>query len=55
MNSSYQPPRKALLTPAQLEWFKTSETYKILTEYVEALNESVVGVKLSDDVHESAV
>ncbi|KAE9405622.1 Phosphotyrosyl phosphatase activator [Gymnopus androsaceus JB14] len=54
-STSYQPPRKALLTPAQLEWFQTSETHRTIVDYVEALNEAVVGAKLSDNVHESAV
>ncbi|KAJ3827188.1 Phosphotyrosyl phosphatase activator [Lentinula raphanica] len=53
LSSSYQPPRKALLTPAQLEWFQNSETHKSIVDYIEALNESVVGVKLSDNVEES--
>ncbi|KAJ3746636.1 Phosphotyrosyl phosphatase activator [Lentinula detonsa] len=50
---SYQPPRKTLLIPAQLEWFQTSETHKLIVDYIEALNESVIGAKLSDNVEES--
>ncbi|KAJ4490067.1 Phosphotyrosyl phosphatase activator [Lentinula aciculospora] len=43
---------KALLTPTQLEWFQSSETHQVIVDYVEALNESVVGAKLSDSVDE---
>ncbi|ESK91185.1 serine threonine-protein phosphatase 2a activator 2 [Moniliophthora roreri MCA 2997] len=51
--SSYRPPSKAILSPSQLEWFQTSETYKTIISYIETLNEEIVGVKLSDRVEES--
>ncbi|KAJ3848072.1 Phosphotyrosyl phosphatase activator [Lentinula lateritia] len=47
------PPRKCILTPAQLAWFQTSDTHKIIVDYIELLNESVIGAKLSDEVVES--
>ncbi|KAK7022943.1 Serine/threonine-protein phosphatase 2A activator 2 [Paramarasmius palmivorus] len=51
---TYHPPAKAILTPAQLEWFQSSSgTYKTVIGYIETLNEAVVGVKLSDPVDES--
>ncbi|KAF9262725.1 Phosphotyrosyl phosphatase activator [Marasmius fiardii PR-910] len=52
-SSSYQPPRKALLSPAQLEWFQSSETHKRIITYIETLNEAIVGAKLSDQCEES--
>lgn len=45
---AYQVPRKAILLPEQLAHFQTSETHKKITGYIEALNNSVVGVKLTD-------
>ncbi|KAF5366114.1 hypothetical protein D9757_010952 [Collybiopsis confluens] len=44
----YQPPRKALLSAPQLQSFQSSETHKIITDFIETLNEAAVGVKLSD-------
>ncbi|KIK68418.1 hypothetical protein GYMLUDRAFT_68282 [Collybiopsis luxurians FD-317 M1] len=41
-------PRKALLTLPQLEWFQSSETHKSILDFIQALNEAVVSVKLSD-------
>jgi serine/threonine-protein phosphatase 2A activator len=50
---SFHPPQKAILSPAQLEWFQTSETHKTVISYIETLNEVIVGAKLSDQCEES--
>ncbi|KAF8881582.1 hypothetical protein BD779DRAFT_1545621, partial [Infundibulicybe gibba] len=50
---SFQPPRKAILSPAQLASFQDSATHQRIISYIETLNESVVGVKLSDECTES--
>ncbi|KAF5372463.1 hypothetical protein D9758_005127 [Tetrapyrgos nigripes] len=50
---SFEPPRKAILSPAQLEWFQTSDTHKTVISYIETLNEVIVGAKLSDKCEES--
>ncbi|KAK7435406.1 Serine/threonine-protein phosphatase 2A activator 2 [Stygiomarasmius scandens] len=52
-SSTFQPPRKAILSPAQLEWFQSSETHKTVISYIETLNEVTVGAKLSDKCEES--
>ncbi len=52
---TFQEPRKFILTQEQLEWFRTSETQKKIVSYIEALNEAVVGVKLTDPCEESEV
>ncbi|KAJ7591543.1 Phosphotyrosyl phosphatase activator, partial [Mycena floridula] len=46
-------PLKSILSPGQLEWFQTSATRQQVVSYIEALNESIVGVKLGDDCPES--
>ncbi|KAF4613156.1 hypothetical protein D9613_010808 [Agrocybe pediades] len=46
---TYQKPRKAILSKEQLEYFQQSNTHKEIVSYVETLNESVVGSKLTDD------
>lgn len=46
--SVFQPPRKVILTPAQLSCFQASDTHKEIIHYISQLNESVVGVKLGD-------
>ncbi|KAJ7202632.1 Phosphotyrosyl phosphatase activator [Mycena pura] len=44
---SFRTPAKAIVTPAQLEFFRTSPTHNDILAYVGALNGAVVGVKLS--------
>ncbi|KAJ8083456.1 Serine/threonine-protein phosphatase 2A activator 2 [Marasmius tenuissimus] len=53
MTSTFHPPRKALLSQSQLEWFQTSETHKRIITFVETLNQAVVGAKLGDPCEES--
>lgn len=52
---SFQPPRKAILTPSQLAYFQTSKTYQDIVGFIEGLNERVVGVKLTDECAQSPV
>lgn len=53
--ASYHVPRKAILTKENLEAFQASETYASIVDYVKTLNESILGVKLSDDCPVSPV
>ncbi len=53
--TSFQPLQKAILTKEQLEAFQASNTYASITSYLEALNNSVVGVKLTDECAASQV
>jgi len=50
---SYQIPTKAILTPAQLEYFQTCPTHGEILAYIGVLNDAVVGVKLSADCSQS--
>ncbi|KAJ6607935.1 hypothetical protein B0H10DRAFT_2178364 [Mycena sp. CBHHK59/15] len=50
---SFQIPVKAILTAGQLEYFQTSPTHAQILEYVGALNDAVVGVKLSAPCEQS--
>ncbi|KAJ7745425.1 Phosphotyrosyl phosphatase activator [Mycena maculata] len=50
---SFQTPVKAILTPAQLEYFQTCPTHTEILAYIGVLNESVVGVKLSAECSQS--
>ncbi len=52
---SYQVPRKAILSKDQLQAFQESKTHKDVISYIEKLNESVVGVKLTDACEASDV
>lgn len=52
---SYKPPRKAILTKEQLQYFQESQTHKDIVAYIEILNESVVGSKLTDECSMSKV
>jgi hypothetical protein len=45
--SSFDAPTKRILAPAQLAAFQASPTHAALTEYIMALADAVVGVKLS--------
>jgi len=51
----FSAPRKFILTQAQLEWFQTSATHQAIVAYIETLNASVVGVRLTDACEESEV
>ncbi|TRM60602.1 hypothetical protein BD626DRAFT_407295 [Schizophyllum amplum] len=51
---SYSVPAKAIVTSEQLEAWKQSKTHERVLAYVTALNESVVGVKLTDECPRSA-
>ncbi|PPQ69047.1 hypothetical protein CVT26_003756, partial [Gymnopilus dilepis] len=53
MSSSFQVPRKAILSKEQLEYFQQSQTHKDIVSYIETLNEAVVGVKLTDECSSS--
>ncbi|KAN0136948.1 hypothetical protein V8E53_005389 [Lactarius tabidus] len=48
--SSFRPLQKAILTKEQLEAFQASNAYASITSYVEALNNAVIGVKLTDEI-----
>jgi serine/threonine-protein phosphatase 2A activator len=54
-NMSYKIPQRAILSQEQLEYFQTSKTRQEIVSFVESLNESVVGVKLTDECSESTV
>ena len=53
--TSFRPLQKAILSKEQLEAFQASSTYASITTYLEALNNSVVGVKLTDELAASQV
>lgn len=48
-------PRKVILTKENLEAFQQSQTHETIVSYITSLNESIVGVKLTDEVPVSAV
>lgn len=50
-----QKPRKAILSQEQLAQFQESQCHKDIVSYIETLNASVVGVKLSDECPQSPV
>jgi serine/threonine-protein phosphatase 2A activator len=50
-----QKPRKAILSQEQLTQFQNSQCHKNVVSYIEALNASVTGVKLSDECSQSPV
>ncbi|KAK7040597.1 Serine/threonine-protein phosphatase 2A activator [Favolaschia claudopus] len=50
---AFQKPTKAILTPAQLEYFQTCPTHNQILDYIGVLNDAVVGVKLSADCQQS--
>ena len=52
---TFQVPRKAVLSPEQLESFQTSKTHQEIISYIESLNDAVVGAKLTDECSESSV
>jgi len=52
---SYETLHKAILTKEQLQYFQESQTQQEIVSYIETLNVSVVGVKLTDDCSSSNV
>lgn len=53
--TGFFPPRKLILTKEQLEAFQQSKTHETIVAYITALNEAVVGVKLTDECPVSPV
>ena len=53
--TGFLPPRKVILTKEQLEAFQQSKTHETIVSYINALNECVVGVKLTDELAVSPV
>jgi serine/threonine-protein phosphatase 2A activator len=51
----FQLPRKCILSPEQLTAFQSSKTHQEVVNYIETLNNAVVGVKLTDACPESPV
>lgn len=51
----FETPRKQILSNEQLTAFQSSNTHNAIVSYVEALNNSVIGVKLTDEVAASVV
>lgn len=52
---SSSPPHKCILSKEQLEAFQNSSTHSAVISYIENFNDSVVGVKLTDECEESEV
>ena len=50
---TFRPPTKAILTQEQLAVFQQSPSHDAVIEYIEALNESVKGAKLTDECEQS--
>ena len=51
----YQKPTKRILTNDHVKIFNESSTYDDLINFITTLNDSIVGVKLSDQIVESNV
>jgi len=45
---TYFPPTKRILTPEQLAAFQESSTHHEIVDFIDALNDSVQGLKLGD-------
>ena len=52
---AYHEPRKVILSHEQLAFFQSSKVHQDIISYIETLNESVVGGKLTDECSESQV
>jgi len=52
---TFEKPRKAILTKEHLAQFQASQCHKDIVSYIESLNASVTGVKLSDECPQSPV
>ena len=50
---TYVQPRKYILSNEQLAAFQLSKTHEAIITYIEALNDAVIGVKLTDECTES--
>lgn len=46
MRFDFLEPRKAILTPEHLKQFQDSNAHRELLEYIQSLNDAVIGVKL---------
>ncbi|PPQ68465.1 hypothetical protein CVT24_005562 [Panaeolus cyanescens] len=53
MTRTYQTLRKTILSKEQLEAFQESQTHHDIVNYIETLNDAVVGVKLTDNCSQS--
>jgi serine/threonine-protein phosphatase 2A activator len=47
-STSYLPPTKHILSPAHLAAFKRSSTHQEIIQFIDDLNTSIIGKKLSD-------
>ncbi len=52
---AYMDPRKLILTKENLQAFQASKAHETIVSYITTLNESIVGVKLTDDISLSPV
>lgn len=52
-SSHFRIPKKAILLPEQLAWFQTSKAHADVVAYIEALNNSVVGIQLTEECSQS--
>ena len=52
---TFEKPRKAILSKDHLAQFQASQCHKDIVSYIESLNASVTGVKLSDECPQSPV
>ena len=55
IDHAYIDPRKLILTKENLEAFQASKTHETIVSYITALNERVIGAKLTDDIQLSPV
>jgi hypothetical protein len=53
--TTFRTLEKAILSKEQLATFPSSNTYAKITSYIEALNNAVVGCKLTDECSQSQV
>lgn len=53
--SQFKSPRKCILSQEQLTSFQSSKIHQEVVNYIETLNDAVVGVKLTDECTESPV
>lgn len=53
--TTFRALEKAILSKEQLAAFQSSNTYAKITSYIEALNNAVVGCKLTDECSQSQV
>ncbi|KIK27122.1 hypothetical protein PISMIDRAFT_674962 [Pisolithus microcarpus 441] len=47
---TFQTPSKRILSSLQLTAFQSSNTHNAIVTYIEDLNNSIIGVKLTDQV-----